>query len=429
MMRHVKAREVGRVLTVVTLALVCFGTSFLFSTSAWAQSRLWTTPFVGPSCGEVAFDSVGNVFMAGPRGPVFPIPDTLWLPAAGTVPANGNYVYLESDPGDYIGQGQAYLYVPSTAVITVSAAGGLLSVGVRGDEQWSGKFQVMNTLTDLEPGYYPGLQRYPFHNPTQGGLDWYGEGRGSNNLTGWFAIDGVTYAEGVLTAIDLRFELHSEGGTPALHGAIRWAAGATSSQTATNLALTAPSVCKYGSAKLSGSLKAVDTSPLANATVTIRCTTGGPWTTAGFATTNVSGAYTFTAAPATIVMYQVIFPGDDTHAGSTSTNPVTLPGVFLSRPTAPTSTRTVTKFTCRCDLKPRHAAGSHPVTFVCQRRVSGRWVTVKTVKARAANFSTYTRCSASIRLTTKGWWRICGVHLQDSLNAATVSAWRSVKVT
>jgi hypothetical protein len=79
----------------------------------------------------------------------------------------------------------------------------------------------MNSLTRLQVGYYDDLRRYPFHNPTKGGLNWSGEGRGCNTLTGWFAIDAVTYENGQLTAIELRFEQHCEGGAPALHGAIR----------------------------------------------------------------------------------------------------------------------------------------------------------------------------------------------------------------
>ena len=82
----------------------------------------------------------------------------------------------------------------------------------------------MNSRNDLQPGYYADLRRYPFHNPARGGLSWSGEGRGCNTLIGWFAVDSVTYLDGVLTAIDLRFEQHCGGGTPALHGVVRWAA-------------------------------------------------------------------------------------------------------------------------------------------------------------------------------------------------------------
>lgn len=156
-------------------------------------------------------------------GPVNPPPAGLWQPAAGATPATGNFVYLTGDAGDYIGQGQTYTYTPATAVISVSSTGGLLSVNINGNTWWYGNFKVMNTLTQLQPGFYPGLQRYPFHNPVFGGLDWSGSGRGCNTLKGWFAIDNVSYdINGTLAAIDLRFEQNCEGGTTALHGAVHW---------------------------------------------------------------------------------------------------------------------------------------------------------------------------------------------------------------
>jgi hypothetical protein len=157
-----------------------------------------------------------------PPGPVYPPPDGLWQPAPGSTPASGNYVYLKSDPGDFIGAGQTYLYTQATALLSVDALAGRVSVGVRGDEYWDATFQAMSTLVQLEPGYYGSLQGYPFHNPARGGLDWSGQYRGCNTLTGWFTVDSVTYVAGALAAIDLRFEQHCGGGTPALHGQIHW---------------------------------------------------------------------------------------------------------------------------------------------------------------------------------------------------------------
>jgi hypothetical protein len=154
-----------------------------------------------------------------PPGPVDPPPSGLWQPAAGATPATGNYVYLQSDSGDYIGAGLTYTYVPATSTISLSASGGHLSVNVSG---WSGDFQTMNSVSQLQRGYYGSLQRYPFHNPIRGGLNWSGQGRGCNTLTGWFTVDAVTYSGSTLTAIDLRFEQHCEGGSPALHGKIHW---------------------------------------------------------------------------------------------------------------------------------------------------------------------------------------------------------------
>ena len=80
----------------------------------------------------------------------------------------------------------------------------------------------MNSLTRLQPGYYADVQRWPFHNPATGGLDWSGMGRGCNTLTGWFVVDSVTYAGNAIASLDLRFEQHCEGVAPTLRGKIHW---------------------------------------------------------------------------------------------------------------------------------------------------------------------------------------------------------------
>ncbi|MDB5871106.1 MAG: hypothetical protein JWQ07_548 [Ramlibacter sp.] len=152
-------------------------------------------------------------------GPVTPVPSNLWQPAADAVPASGNFVYLQSDSGDYIGGGRNYTYTS----FSTSGGGAQLSVNVNsGNEWWSGNFVAMAGTSPLQAGYYPDLGRYPFHNPMKGGLDWSGTGRGCNTLTGWFAIDDIAYDGGSLQRVSLRFEQHCEGGGPALHGRVQW---------------------------------------------------------------------------------------------------------------------------------------------------------------------------------------------------------------
>ena len=46
-------------------------------------------------------------------------------------------IELETDTGDYIGRGLTYDYTQATAIISVSAAPGHLSLTVTGDESWS----------------------------------------------------------------------------------------------------------------------------------------------------------------------------------------------------------------------------------------------------------------------------------------------------
>lgn len=178
-------------------------------------------------CEDGAFALRGKVRWSNrdittPPGPANPPPPGLWSPAPGVTPDSGNFVFLHSDAGDYVGAGMTALYTPDNAALTHDASANRFGLRVEGDTTWFGNFEAMQHLTRLEPGYYPDLRRYPFHNPAKGGLDVSGHGRGCNVLTGWFVVDGVTYTGDVLTAIDLRFEQHCEEATPALRGRIRW---------------------------------------------------------------------------------------------------------------------------------------------------------------------------------------------------------------
>jgi hypothetical protein len=146
----------------------------------------------------------------------------LWQPPAGATPSSGNYVYLQSDVGDYIGGGQTYTFTPLNAQLFFSTNSGGVSFSVTGNSYWSGAFFGPSTLSQLQVGYYSGLTRWPFHNPVLGGLSWSGDGRGCNTLLGWFAVDNVIYTNGIVTGVDLRFEQQCEGGQAALHGAVHW---------------------------------------------------------------------------------------------------------------------------------------------------------------------------------------------------------------
>ena len=48
-------------------------------------------------------------------GPTRP-PKNLWQPPAGATPASGNYVYLQSDAGDYIGAGATITYTQDVSI-------------------------------------------------------------------------------------------------------------------------------------------------------------------------------------------------------------------------------------------------------------------------------------------------------------------------
>ena len=157
-----------------------------------------------------------------PPDPVFPPPNWLWTPSTNSLP-EGNYVYLESDAGDPLLQGQNLSYTSINSVLTFANSKNELKVTVNGDLKWEGIFKGMVGLTTIQPGYYSGLQAYPDNNPALGGLIWSEMGKGCESVTGWFAIDKVAIsANGTLNSVSMRFEQHCEGLIPALHGALQW---------------------------------------------------------------------------------------------------------------------------------------------------------------------------------------------------------------
>src|SRR5687767_8415669 len=154
---------------------------------------------------------------------------------SGTGPAAPapNSVRLESDPGDFIGQGRTYDYTSANALISVDATGGHLTVIINGDETWRGEFQMPSASTRFQPGTYANLERFGSHDPTEGALDWFGEGRGCNTLVGSFTVDSVRYVGDLLTAIDLRFQQRCEGSVPTLEGTVHWRSGDTTDRKST----------------------------------------------------------------------------------------------------------------------------------------------------------------------------------------------------
>ena len=183
-------------------------------------------------CDGTSFALRGDIYWNArdttkPPGPAA-IPAGLWQPAAGATPATGTYVYLESQPDDYIGAGATYLYTKVDATIAVGVENARLAVLVRGDKWWDGVFEGMSSLSQLQVGYYGSLRAHAERNPAAGGLDWSGESRGCGSLSGWFVVDSITYDSGILTALDIRFEQRCVNRTGVLHGKIHWEASDTS---------------------------------------------------------------------------------------------------------------------------------------------------------------------------------------------------------
>lgn len=152
---------------------------------------------------------------------------------------------LDSDPGDPIGEGQHYELDYSSETSQVFS----LEVWALVDGQPSfayfslGELDAMPSTfadlyfdttmldTPLRPGSFLDAQRAPFAAPGHPGLDVSFQFRGSNQLTGQFTIDSVTFttdAQGqpTLETFAVRFEQHTDGAEPALRGSFRYDARA-----------------------------------------------------------------------------------------------------------------------------------------------------------------------------------------------------------
>jgi hypothetical protein len=156
--------------------------------------------------------------------PVADPPATLWQPQTGSVPASGNFLYIESEQGDHVGQGRKQLFVPRNTLLLFSGSRDTFSITADGAENWTGVVSGPEAQR-LKRGYFPGMTRLPFINPTRGGMGWVGEGRGCADPKGWMAIDRIDFApppsQNVI-AIELRFEQRCQPDAPALRGALRW---------------------------------------------------------------------------------------------------------------------------------------------------------------------------------------------------------------
>jgi Fibronectin type III domain len=136
---------------------------------------------------------------------------------------------MTSDPGDYIGQGTTYLYTSAVDTIGYSGSAQYASGGVdaANGDWWGASFVPAQGDVLVAGATYPDAHRYPF-NGSGPGMDVSGSGRGCNTLVGSFTVNqiGFSSANGALDRLDLTFEQHCEGATPALRGRLRYRARA-----------------------------------------------------------------------------------------------------------------------------------------------------------------------------------------------------------
>ena len=163
---------------------------------------------------------------------------TLLLAAIVAAAISGAYagetvVLLESEEGDYIGQGKTRTLSSNDYAVTVSRN---FDNGVRiylnnfstpspqEYSWWTVEFAAPYAQ-DLVVGSYENATRFPVQAEHEPGLSVSGDGRGCNSLTGRFDVLDVVYeaGSGEVLSFAADFEQHCEGMNPALKGSVRFA--------------------------------------------------------------------------------------------------------------------------------------------------------------------------------------------------------------
>ena len=135
-------------------------------------------------------------------------------------------LYMNSQPGDWVGQGQQYSFTPADGTFVVQ---GSFNTGIAASfttpdfsQWWYLDFGPPSALKFLK-GEYVGAQRFAFHSPTRPGIDVSGDGRGCNTDAGQFLLSELVFnPDGSVARFAVDFEQHCEGGPAALYGSIRY---------------------------------------------------------------------------------------------------------------------------------------------------------------------------------------------------------------
>jgi hypothetical protein len=161
-----------------------------------------------------------------PRG-VLPqaVPAELWAPPAGAMPTTGISLYLQSNPGGFVGDGQTLLLQPAPQNVLMYLQGTALQfiLSTPGIGSAIVQLQPPRGDTALRPGYYPGTVRDVVGNPLRMGASLSVDSRGCNSSDGWVAVDDIAYDNQGLVRIAVRLmQLCDDAGPPAF-AALRWA--------------------------------------------------------------------------------------------------------------------------------------------------------------------------------------------------------------
>ena len=140
------------------------------------------------------------------------------------------FISLDSQPGDWVGQGQQYNFTPADGTFTVQGSSNSITVAFNTSDFSQFWYLTFSAPTGqaLTRSVYEGAQRAAFHAPPKPGIDVSGDGRGCNTDTGRFLVSDVAFAQdGTVERLAVDFEQHCEDAPPALFGSVRYNSSVT----------------------------------------------------------------------------------------------------------------------------------------------------------------------------------------------------------
>jgi hypothetical protein len=149
----------------------------------------------------------------------------LSVPLQGFAYGGATRMVIDSDEGDFVGQGRHYRFTLPTADVVGGGGPGLFSLAAtRGDQLFDSELAPAPGGR-LRTGTYSDARRYPY-NGSHPGFDTNGDGRGCDVDTGSFRVKEARYDRyRLVRSFAATLVQHCEGATPALHATLDWRAG------------------------------------------------------------------------------------------------------------------------------------------------------------------------------------------------------------
>ncbi len=153
---------------------------------------------------------------------LLPIVKPIIIPLAPPDPINRtpHFLFANSSPGDYIGQGKIWNLNANNGIFTVSALSQQqISIYFEGDSRW--RFDFFSP-EGLKLGLRINATRFPFNPVGTPGMSIVADSRGCNQLTGAYDIIDLQYTTtGSVKSFAVNYIQFCDGG-PALSGALRY---------------------------------------------------------------------------------------------------------------------------------------------------------------------------------------------------------------